>query len=176
MGLYRIIANTILTWQLTSQMVRAVWWYAQGHVNSNTGWSWDLNPGVVVQNSLVDSYLGCTLLCLVVQSLLCYEDPNWSSGNWINHQWDWTLRASHAFSAQCAEERIIKVFNQIVTPSFRKSVTSFFFAAWYLLDLMRQAFQSLEGLGFPTGWGWVFSHQDKNLRKWTIIITQRKYS
>lgn len=65
-GLYHIIANTILTWQLTSQMVRAVWWYAQGHVNSNTGWSWDLNPGVVVQNSLVDNYLGCTLLCMVV--------------------------------------------------------------------------------------------------------------
>lgn len=88
-------------------------------------------------------------------------DPNWNSGNWRNH-WDWSLRTSHAFSAQCAEKKII---NQIVTPSFRKFVTSFSCAAWYLLDLMSQDVPSWEGLGFPTGWGWVFSHQDKKLKK-----------
>lgn len=98
-GLYHIIANAILTWWLTSWMVRVVWWCAQGHVNSDTCWSWDLNPGVVVQNSLLDSYLGCTLLCMMVPDSVVLWRPKLEFRELEESPLRLDFKDSHAFSA-----------------------------------------------------------------------------
>lgn len=142
-GLYHIITDIIPTWLIISQMVRVVWWYGQGHANSNIGWSRDLNPYVVVQNSGWElswphfaACGGTRLYCVTttqvaVQGIGRTTNETGLSGP-IMH-----------FLPQHVEERIIKVFNRMVAPRFRKSVTSFSCAAWYLLGLMRQDFPEL---------------------------------
>lgn len=132
-GLCHVITDITPTLLIISQRVRVVLWSVQGHASSHIGWSWDLNLGVVVQKTLVQKSLGCTLMLLVAPgSLLCYEDSSWGFGNWRNHPQEWAVRTNHTkvFCPQRVENRIIKALNQMVTPSFRKSVISFSCAGW----------------------------------------------
>lgn len=141
MGLSHIVI--VISILRMSQMVRVVQWFAQGSANSNICWSWDLTSDDVVQNSLVENSLECVFLPVVGPDHCVMKTQVVIQGiGDITHKNGHQGPTIHCLP-QCVEERIIKVFNGGVTPSFRKSAINFSCAGWYLIGFMTQDFPKL---------------------------------
>lgn len=80
-GLWHWIADFIPTSLIIVQKVRAVWCFAQGHVNSNIGWGWDLSPAVIVQTSVVQESLCCPLLSVMLPDSTVVSRPKLKFGD-----------------------------------------------------------------------------------------------